>query len=50
MLMNTKNQKDTLIVGSLTVSEMHLAEIQLIKAMQEQRFSADMNNLMVDGQ
>ena len=48
MLMNTKNQKGTLTVGSLPVRDMHLAEIQLIKATQEQCFSTDMNNLMVD--
>ena len=47
--MNTKNQGGTLTVGSLTVREMYLAEIQLIKATQEQCFSTDMNNLMVDG-
>ena len=47
--MNTKNQGGILTVGSLAVREMHLAEIQLIKATQEQCSSTDMNNLMVDG-
>ena len=39
MLMNTKILKGALTVGSLTVEEMHQAEIQLLKATQEQCFS-----------
>ena len=47
--MNTKNQKGTLTVGSLTLRRMHLAEIQLIKSTQEQCFSTDINNLRLNG-